>query len=109
MATYRFRAIYTWLVIVIGMLAIADAVTSARSVPFDPRWVVLAALTLIGAVAMLKVRAAPVSFSISDTFTFTALLLLGPAPATITASLEALTILASCRANSVVRSGSRST
>ena len=37
------------------MLAIADAVMRARSVPFYLRWVVLAALTLIGAVAMLKV------------------------------------------------------
>ena len=92
MATYPFRAIYTWLVIAIGMLAIADAVMATRATPLDPRWGVLAALTLIGAVAMLRVRAAPVSFSISDTFTFTALLLLGPAPATITASLEALTI-----------------
>ena len=92
MATYPLRAIYTWLVIATGMLAVANAAMTTRWVPLDPRWPVLAALTLIGAIATLKMRAAPVSFSISDTFTFTTLLLLGPAPATITASIEALAI-----------------
>jgi putative nucleotidyltransferase with HDIG domain len=68
---------------------------SAARIPWlvlDPRWGVLCALTLAGSVATLRMRAAPVSFSISDTFTFTTLLLVGPAPATITASLEALAI-----------------
>jgi putative nucleotidyltransferase with HDIG domain len=92
MVTSHFRTVYPWLVIAIGALAIADAATTMQWVPLDPRWVLLATLTLMGAVAMLRVRAAPVSFSISDTFTFTTLLLLGPAPATITASLEALAI-----------------
>lgn len=83
---------YLWTVIVLGVLAVADATAAARWHPLDLRWVVLGALTLVGAVATLRMRAAPVSFSISDTFTFTALLLIGPAAATITASLEALTI-----------------
>jgi putative nucleotidyltransferase with HDIG domain len=86
------RRAYLWIVIVVGLLAVADAAGDLRWYPLDPRWVVLCVLTLVGAVAMLKMRAAPVSFSISDTFTFTTLLLLGPAPATITAALEALAL-----------------
>src|ERR1700752_3006177 len=74
-----------------GALALAAAAGEVRWYPLDPRWIVLCTLTLVGSVATLKMRAAPVSFSISDTFTFTTLLLLGPGPATITASLEALT------------------
>jgi putative nucleotidyltransferase with HDIG domain len=86
------RAAYPWAVIAAGALALAAAAAGVRWYPLDPRWLVLCTLTLIGAVATLKMRAAPVSFSIADTFTFTTLLLLGPGPATITASLEALTI-----------------
>ena len=92
MVTSHFRTVYPWLVIAIGALAIADAALAMQWVLLDPRWAMLATLTLMGGVAMLKVRAAPVSFSISDTFTFTTLLLLGPAPATLTASLEAFAI-----------------
>lgn len=86
------RAAYGWLVIVAGIVALAHAATTVHWSSPDPRWPILATLTLVGAVAMLKMRAAPVSFSISDTFTFTTLLLLGAAAATMTASLEALTI-----------------
>ena len=80
------------MVTAIGLPAVALAAATIPWLALDPRWGVLCALTLGGAFATLKMRAAPVSFSISDTFTFTTLLLVGPAPATITASLEALAI-----------------
>ena len=86
------RAAYPWVVTAIGLPAVALAAASIPWLALDPRWGVLCALTLGGSVATLRMRAAPVSFSISDTFTFTTLLLIGPAPATITASLEALAI-----------------
>jgi len=92
MPTFSARAAYPWVVIIVGCLALADAAAATRWYPLDPRWAMLCGLTIIGAVATLRMRAAPVSFSISDTFTFTTLLLLGPAPATITASLEAFAI-----------------
>ena len=86
------RAAYPWAVTAVGLPAVGLAAASIPWLTLDPRWVVLCALTLAGAFATLKMRAAPVSFSISDTFTFTTLLLVGPAPATISASLEALVI-----------------
>jgi putative nucleotidyltransferase with HDIG domain len=86
------RAVYPWVVMAAGLPAVALAAASISWLALDPRWGVLCALTLGGAFATLRMRAAPVSFSISDTFTFTTLLLVGPAPATITASLEALAI-----------------
>ena len=86
------RAAYPWIVMAIGLPAVAFSVARIPWLALDPRWGVLCVLTLAGAFATLKMRAAPVSFSISDTFTFTTLLLVGPAPATISASLEALAI-----------------
>ena len=92
MHRFSLRAAYPWIVIATGLPTVALAASTIPWLALDPRWGVLCALTLGGAFATLKMRAAPVSFSISDTFTFTTLLLVGPAPATITASLEALVI-----------------
>jgi putative nucleotidyltransferase with HDIG domain len=92
MPRFSLRAVYPWVVMAIGLPAVALAAAGMPWLALDPRWGVLCALTLAGAFATLKMRAAPVSFSISDTFTFTTLLLIGPAPATISASLEALAI-----------------
>lgn len=92
MPRFSLRSVYPWAVMAIGLPAVALAAARISWLVLDPRWGVLCALTLAGAIATLRMRAAPVSFSISDTFTFTTLLLIGPAPATITASLEALAI-----------------
>jgi putative nucleotidyltransferase with HDIG domain len=92
MPRFSLRGAYPWVVMAIGLPAVALAAASIPWLALDPRWGVLCALTLGGSVATLRMRAAPVSFSISDTFTFTTLLLIGPAPATVTASLEALAI-----------------
>ena len=85
MPRFSLRAVYPWAVMAIGLPAVALAAAGIPWLVLDPRWGVLCALTLAGAFATLKMRAAPVSFSISDTFTFTTLLLIGPAPATISA------------------------
>ena len=61
-------------------------------VALDPRWIVLLHPHARRSGRDAEDARGTVSFSISDTFTFTTLLLLGPGPATITASLEALTI-----------------
>src|SRR5688572_25547906 len=92
MHRFSMRAAYPWVVTAVGLPAVALAAAKIPWLALDPRRGVLCVLTLAGAFATLKMRAAPVSFSISDTFTFTTLLLVGPAPATISASLEALAI-----------------
>ncbi len=81
--------VLTWAVVGVGLAAIADSTRLALAHPPDARWVPLTILTLLGAAAMVKTRAG-LSLSISDSFTFTTLYLLGPAPATLTAALEAL-------------------
>ena len=86
--------VYVWTVALLGLVAVGDSMRQLALMGVDGRWYLLAGLTITGAVAMLKLRAAPVSFSISDTFTLTTLFLLGPAAATITAALEALVISA---------------
>jgi hypothetical protein len=78
------RGFYTWAVTALGLLAVAHAAAAVLASPPDHRWLVLSAFAFIGAVATLKMQAAPASFSISDTFTFVVLLLFGPAPAILT-------------------------
>ena len=92
MPPHRAHTAYHGLVIALGSLAVGHALWLTTTSPPDGRWLVLCVLTLSGAIATLRMRATRISFSISDTFTFAALLLFGPAPATVTASLEALTI-----------------
>ena len=92
MLQHWIHTVYNSLVILLGSLALGHALWVTATSPPDGRWLMLCVLTLGGAIATLRMRATRVSFSISDTFIFAALLLFGPAPATITASLEAVTI-----------------
>jgi hypothetical protein len=85
-------AIYQWSVTAIGAFAVAVAISTTDWTLVDYRWAVLCTLTVISAIATLKIKAAPISFSIADSFTFATLLLLGPGPATLTAAIEAFTI-----------------
>ena len=85
-------AVYQWSVTAIGACAVAVAVWTTEWTAVDYRWAVLCSLTVISAIATLKMKSAPITFSIADSFTFATLLLLGPGPATLTAAIEALTI-----------------
>ena len=85
-------AVYQWGVTALGACAVAVAIWTTEWTSVDYRWAVLCTLTVISAVATLKMKSAPFSFSIADSFTFATLLLLGPGPATLTAAVEAFTI-----------------
>ena len=71
--------IYLGSVIVAGMFVLAMSIRSLISAPWDPRLTLLVALTVAGSQLMLRMPAFPVSFSISDIFTFTTALMFGPA------------------------------
>src|SRR3954464_13290543 len=93
----RLARLYTWSVTVIGAVILARSVWEGVTDPPGIAWVVLAALTLLGGSLTLRMPVAPVSFSISDTFTITAALLFGPASGTVAVAIDGLAISARLR------------
>jgi len=82
----RYPAVITALGAVVLFVSIAAMIAA----PLDFRWVVLAVLTVASAQLMLRMPAAvPISFSISDIFTFSGALLFGPAAGAILAGIDA--------------------
>jgi putative nucleotidyltransferase with HDIG domain len=82
--------------------------------PVGSFWFVLVAFTLVSGWSTLRMRAVPVSFSISDTFTMAAALLFGPAAGTVIVVVDALVMsLRVARANqggmSIVRAAFNAT
>jgi putative nucleotidyltransferase with HDIG domain len=84
--------LYVRFVIAAGAVAIVIAVQSLVTTPPDSRWVVLVALTVVGGCLTLRMPAIPVSFSISDTFTFTTALLFGPPAGCVVVAIDAAVI-----------------
>ena len=81
--------IYLGSVIVAGMFVLAMSIRSLISAPWDPRLTLLVALTVAGSQLMLRMPAFPVSFSISDIFTFATALMFGPGPAAVVVAVDA--------------------
>ncbi len=88
----RFGRAYISVVIALGLLVIGTSLSqiSASSVPYQ--WFLLAALTLISGSTTVKLPSTNASISISEVFTFLAVLLYGPAAGTIIVALDGLVI-----------------
>jgi putative nucleotidyltransferase with HDIG domain len=80
---------YIRAVLCVGGTVLAVSVGSMIASPPDVRWVGLAVLTVIGAQLMLRMPSMPISFSVSDIFTFTAALMFGPAAGAVVAGIDA--------------------
>ncbi len=91
-AVPRTASIYPGAVIAAGLLLLVVAVRSLIATPSDVRLVALAVLTLISAQLTLRMPAIPVSFSISDMFTFTAALMFGPAAGAMVVAIDAAVV-----------------
>jgi putative nucleotidyltransferase with HDIG domain len=83
---------YVGLVVAGGVIVLAASARSMFVHPPDVRWLVLAALTAASGVLMLRMPEVPVSFSISDVFTFTTALMFGPAAGAIVVAIDAAVI-----------------
>ncbi len=81
---------YVAVVIAAGSLAIAAAVFELATGRIDPRWLILAALTLVSASLAIKVPGVPARISASDSFVFTAVLVFGVAAGALTVALDGL-------------------
>jgi putative nucleotidyltransferase with HDIG domain len=88
----RETAAFVLLTILIGgSLAVMSFVEVFRA-PFSPVWLALLALTACAGWATLRVPSMPISFSISETFSVIAALLIGPAAGALTAALDGLVL-----------------
>jgi putative nucleotidyltransferase with HDIG domain len=78
--------------VAIGSAVIALSALEVWSESFGPRWLVLAALTLLSGSATVKLPSVPATISISETFVFTSVLLFGPAAGATIVALDGLII-----------------
>ena len=75
-----------------GALAVAISVGDVLQQSTSIQVLILLGLTLLSSSATLTMPSAPVSFSISETFTMTAALLFGPSAGTLIVAADALVI-----------------
>ncbi len=88
----RAGRLYLWCVIAWGIVILGLSIAEFTSGPIPRGWFILAGLTLVSGSATLQLPSSYASISISETFVFAAALLYGPAAATVTVAIDALTI-----------------
>ncbi|HEY2908364.1 MAG TPA: hypothetical protein VGJ29_20835, partial [Vicinamibacterales bacterium] len=79
--------VYTWAVVLSGFLVISESLLHLYKAPIGTQWLLLAFLTLVSGSASVYLPWANISISISEAFTFTAVLLYGPEAGTLTVAL----------------------
>jgi putative nucleotidyltransferase with HDIG domain len=77
-----------------GCVILANSVAEFCAVPPPVEWWVLVGLTLISGSAVLKIPSVSANFSISDVFTLTSAVILGPAAGTLIVAIDSLAISA---------------
>src|SRR5687768_12617407 len=98
MAAQTFRSLSTAMKTYVGVVVavgLATVVQSSFAIYADPKgwdWLILALLTLVSGSATVKLPGLPATFSVSETFVFTSVLLFGVAAGTITVALDAMVI-----------------
>ena len=78
------------IVISAGLLVVLYSGWHLLTHPASPAFVVLISLTVLAGLLGLRVPSMPISFSISDTFSTAAALLIGPAAGAVTAAVDGL-------------------
>lgn len=84
--------LYLAAVIVAGLFVVVHSLYSLYYKPVGYEWFVLAGLTLLSGSFTVKVPTIPARLSVSETFVFAAVLLYGPAAATMVVALDSLVI-----------------
>jgi diguanylate cyclase (GGDEF)-like protein/putative nucleotidyltransferase with HDIG domain len=86
------RWLYLLAVIIAGFIVILHSLYSLYARPVGYEWFILAGLTLLSGSFTVRVPTIPARLSVSETFVFTAVLLFGPAAATMVVALDSLVI-----------------
>jgi putative nucleotidyltransferase with HDIG domain len=84
--------VYGWTVVGVGFLVVGESLLRLYLTPLEPQWFLLAFLTLISGSASVYLPWAHVSISVSEAFTFTAVLLYGAEAGTLTVALDGLVL-----------------
>ena len=72
----------------IGAAAIAHSLWTVVAHPVDWHWLLLAVLTVASSAAVLQMSSSPAAFSVAEVFTFSAMLLFGPAVGVLTVAID---------------------
>lgn len=83
---------YVGVVVAVGFSTIVQSIFAIAADPKDWHWTILAFLTLVSGSATVRLPLLPATFSVSETFVFTAVLLFGPAAGTLIVALDAFII-----------------
>jgi putative nucleotidyltransferase with HDIG domain len=83
---------YLGTIIALGLIVLAASARVVLTSSLDVRLIGLAALTMVSGALMLRMPEIPVSFSISDLFTFTTALMFGPPAGAVVVALDAAVI-----------------
>jgi PAS domain S-box-containing protein len=88
----RRARVYAWSVVAAGATAIVFAVRDLQANPVSPYVLIVFGLTLVSGFLKLRLASMPLSFSLSEAFTFATLLLFGPAAAALMVGLDGVII-----------------
>src|SRR5262252_9944055 len=88
----RAGRLYLTSVITAGLIVVLHSLYSLYLQPVGYEWFVLAGLTLLSGSFTVKVPTIPARLSVSEAFVFSAVLLYGPAAATMVVALDSLII-----------------
>lgn len=89
---FDLRHVYLATVIVAGFSVVLHSLLNLLRQPVGYEWFILAGLTLLSGSFTVKVPTIPARLSVSETFVFAAVLLFGPAAATMVVALDSLVI-----------------
>lgn len=84
--------LYIAIVVTFGTAIVLYSLRELLRAPLDPRWLMLALLTLLSGSFTVRIPGIPARLSVSETFVFAAALLFGAAAATMTVVLDTLVI-----------------
>jgi diguanylate cyclase (GGDEF)-like protein/putative nucleotidyltransferase with HDIG domain len=84
--------LYVGSVILAGILAVLHSIYTLHFHPVSYHWALLAGLTLLSGSFTIRIPTIPARLSVSETFVFAAVLLFGPAAATMVVVLDSLVI-----------------
>jgi diguanylate cyclase (GGDEF)-like protein/putative nucleotidyltransferase with HDIG domain len=84
--------LYVGIVITAGVVAVLHSLYTLHLTPVSYHWTLLAGLTLLSGSFTIRIPTIPARLSVSETFVFAAVLLFGPAAATMIVVLDSLII-----------------
>ncbi len=84
--------LYVWAVIAAGIATVLHSLYTLHLSPVSYHWSLLAGLTLLSGSFTIRIPTIPARLSVSETFVFAAVLLFGPAAATMIVVLDSLII-----------------